>query len=215
MKFIYIISFCLTLSVICSSCSCKKEERKEMRPISYIGSYSRDFNDLNELHLDAAQRLGVAPVASRDEAGRLKRKLTEITDTDYYIIDNLTHSIPYLVPKAEKLLMTIGKNFRDSLNSHYAPIYKLKVTSVTRTREDIEKLRKRNYNSSENSAHMYGTTIDISWAKYVRADEDDPVTLDDGELKKLLASVLRDLKKQEKCYVKHERKQGCFHITVR
>ena len=27
--------------------------------------------------------------------------------------------------------------------------------------------------------------------------------------------VLRDLKREERCYVKHERKQGCFHITVR
>ena len=186
-----------------------------MLPITYIGSYSHDFNDLNDLHLEAAQRLGIEPVASREEAVHLKRKLREIKDTDYYIVDNLTHSIPYLVPKAEALLMTIGKNFRDSLESHYAPIYKLKVTSITRTREDISKLRKRNYNSSENSAHEYGTTIDISWSKYVKADEKDPVNLDDSELKRLLACVLRDLQKQEKCYVKHERKQGCFHITVR
>lgn len=31
----------------------------------------------------------------------------------------------------------------------------------------------------------------------------------------VLAMVLRDLKREERCYVKHERKQGCFHITVR
>ena len=214
MKSIYICSFTLILSVIFFLSSCK-EERKEMRPITYIGSYSRDFNDLNELHLEAAKRLGVEPVASREEAEHLKQKLVEIKDTDYYIIDKLTHSIPYLVPEAETLLLAIGKNFRDSLVSHHAPLYKLKITSITRTREDIEKLRKRNYNSAENSAHEYGTTIDVSWSKYIQVDEKDAVTLDDGELKKLLASVLRDLQKQEKCYVKHERKQGCFHITAR
>jgi hypothetical protein len=27
--------------------------------------------------------------------------------------------------------------------------------------------------------------------------------------------VLRDLKKKEKCYVKYELKQACFHITAR
>jgi hypothetical protein len=27
--------------------------------------------------------------------------------------------------------------------------------------------------------------------------------------------VLRDLKKQGRCYVKHEVKQACFHITAR
>ena len=214
MRIFYINFFYLVLSVVFFFSSCK-EERKEMRPITYTGSYSRDFNDLNELHLESAKRLGVEPVASREEAEHLKQKLVEIKDTDYYIIDKLTHSIPYLVPEAETLLMTIGKNFRDSLEVHHAPLYKLKITSITRTREDIEKLRKRNYNSAENSAHEYGTTIDISWSKYIQVDEKDAVILDDGELKKLLASVLRDLQKQEKCYVKHERKQGCFHITAR
>ena len=27
--------------------------------------------------------------------------------------------------------------------------------------------------------------------------------------------VLRDLKREDRCYVKHERRQGCFHITVK
>ena len=27
--------------------------------------------------------------------------------------------------------------------------------------------------------------------------------------------VLQDLRKQKKCYVRYEFKQGCFHITVR
>ena len=34
-------------------------------------------------------------------------------------------------------------------------------------------------------------------------------------LKAVLGEVLRDLKKQGRCYVKHEVKQACFHITAR
>ena len=34
-------------------------------------------------------------------------------------------------------------------------------------------------------------------------------------LKMVLSEVLRDLKKNGRCYVKYELKQGCFHITTR
>ena len=34
-------------------------------------------------------------------------------------------------------------------------------------------------------------------------------------LKNVLGEVLRDLRKQNKCYVKYEVKQRCFHITTR
>lgn len=34
-------------------------------------------------------------------------------------------------------------------------------------------------------------------------------------LKLVLSEVLRDLRKADRCYVKYELKQGCFHITAR
>lgn len=34
-------------------------------------------------------------------------------------------------------------------------------------------------------------------------------------LKLVLAQVIFDLKNEGRCYVKHERQQACFHITVR
>ena len=36
-----------------------------------------------------------------------------------------------------------------------------------------------------------------------------------GKLKHVLEEVLRDLKLQGCCYIKHEKKQACFHITAR
>ena len=73
----------------------------------------------------------------------------------------------------------------------------------------------RSINSGTLSPIRYGTTFDVSWARYTKVDESDTLNIDKDRLKMVLAMVLRDLKREERCYVKHERKQGCFHITVR
>ncbi|WP_085537754.1 DUF5715 family protein [Massilibacteroides vaginae] len=206
--------FCCLCVLLITFSACK-EKRGELKPIRFTGSYNRDFNDLNDKHIDSAQKLGVKPVASREEAKHATRKMKEIATNDYFEVEDLTHSIPFLVPEAEKLLTDIGRNFQDSLYNLNAPLYKIKVTSVTRTVEDVSKLRKRNGNSSANSAHQYGTTFDISWVRYTKIKEKDPLDLDKDQLKLVLATVLRDLQRADRCYIKHERKQGCFHITVR
>lgn len=202
------------LLVTCVFPSCK-EERGELKTIWYNGSYNRDFKDLNDVHLAEAQKIGIEPIDNREEAGHASKKLVEIKTNDYYEVEELTHSIPYLIPEAATLLEDIGRNFQDSLYNLNASLYKVKVTSVTRTVEDVKKLGKRNYNASMSSAHRYGTTFDVSWARYTKIDEKDTLNIDNDRLKMVLASVLRDLKRDDRCYIKHERKQGCFHITVR
>lgn len=203
-----ILLLIFTISIL--SCNNKKDTKR----IHYTGSYNRDFNDLNDLHLQAAKKNGIIPPRTREDAENVKNKLQKIKSSKTYEVIELKHSIPYLVPKAADLLDLIGENFRDSLDNLNAPRYKLIVTSLTRTSEDVSKLRKRNVNSSANSAHVYGTTMDISWIRYEKSNGNNQ-ELKPEQLKMVLASVLRDLKKSEKCYVKHEKKQGCFHITVR
>lgn len=199
--------FCLLFGTI----SCKKAE---IRPIRFVGDYNRDFNDLNDLHLSAAHRIGIVPLESREGIGQQKKMLKEISSNKYYELDELTHSIPWLVPQAYSLLDRIGINFSDSLKSRNAPRYKLIVTSVTRTREDVTRLGSTNINASMNSTHLYGTTFDISWKRF-RKEGKDKREVTEEDLKKVLACVLRDLRKEGLCYVKHERKQACFHITAR
>ena len=202
------------VGLLCLIGGCK-EKRGELKRIWYNGSYNRDFNDLNDLHLKEAKRIGIQPATSREEVEKIKEEMEEIQTNDYYEVEKLTHSIPYLVPSAAQLLEDIGRNFQDSLCHLNASLYKIKVTSVTRTIEDVKKLGKRNLNASRNSAHRYGTTFDVSWARYTKVDESDTLNIDKERLKMVLAMVLRDLKREERCYVKHERRQGCFHITVR
>ena len=114
------------------------------------------------------------------------------------------------MPRAEELLETIGRNFRDSLDAKDLSDCKIIVTSILRTAGTIKKLRKKNINASANSAHVYGTTFDIAYARYQDGKKEDV-----NKLKSVLAEVLQDLRKQKKCYVRYELKQGCFHITAR
>lgn len=209
---LYLAAACLLTSMAFSSC---KEKRGELKRIWYNGSYNRDFNDLNDVQLAMAKKIGIKPATTREEAEKVKEDMEEISTNEYYEVEKLTHSIPYLIPQAADLLEDIGRNFQDSLKNRNASIYKIKVTSVTRTVDDVKKLKKRNTNSSVNSTHQYGTTFDISWVRYTKVDESDTLNIDQERLKMVLAMVLRDLKRDERCYVKHERRQGCFHITVR
>ncbi|MBP3202393.1 MAG: hypothetical protein J6M31_02165 [Bacteroidales bacterium] len=185
----------------------------------YDVKFAREFNDMNEVQLAAAQAIGVPPVADRAAAEQLKQKLVRLEDNELYVIDSLTHSIPYLIPSAKELLDRIGRNFQDSLVSKGLNPNKLVVTSVLRTEADVAKLRRRNTNASENSTHRYGTTFDLSYWRYVKVPdlrgrpyEDVPPEY----LRATLSQVLRDLHNEPGvCYVKYERKQNCFHITVR
>lgn len=176
-------------------------------------NYRRQFNDLNEKHLSAAKKIGIAPLESRETVDDATRKIVCIDKAEEYVVDKLTHSIPYLVPEAAALLLAIGNNFQDSLVMKHLPPHKLIVTSVLRTKSDVKRLRRSNVNSSANSAHCYGTTFDISYKRFF--SENGETTDNSAKLKLVLGEVLRDLKKEGCCYVKHEAKQACFHITAR
>lgn len=184
------------------------------RPYRYIGSFRRDFDDLNPIQLEAAQSLGITPAECRDDLLRIDR-LVPLKETPGLKLDDLTHSVPLLVPEAARLAQEIGAAFRYQLEEDGQPLYRLIVTSVTRTAEDMDKLRQRNGNASLNSTHCYGTTLDISWQRYDKIDPEDPRTIEPEELKHLLARVLKAFHEDGRCYIKHERKQACFHITVR
>jgi hypothetical protein len=173
--------------------------------------YSVTFNDLNKVHLSSAKKLGLKhPLKNRADANVVKDRLVKIKSNKRYTVDKLTHSIPYLTDGAAELLEMIGQNFIDSLDSKGLKSNKIIVTSVLRTQEDVKKLQESgNVNASSNSAHCYGTTFDITYARYAKKTEDK------NTLKIVLGEVLLDLKKQKKCYVKYEEKQKCFHITTR
>ena len=219
-KIIYTISMAFCLMATLMACKEKDMSMKmnEPRNIKGVISYKRSFGDLNDTHLAAAKKIGVKPLQNREAAEKLGGKVVEIKDCDFYQVDSLTHSIPFLVPKASALLDSIGANFLDSLENKGLNPNQVIVTSVLRTQDDVKKLRRVNGNASANSVHMFGTTFDISYKRFFKVEDPDGRPMQDvraDTLKLVLSEVLRDLKKKDMCYVKYELKQGCFHITAR
>ena len=178
----------------------------------------REFNDMNDVHLKAAKKVGINPLDDDETVLDASKKLYMIGGPlrfgEPYVVDKLTHSSPFLVKEAVNLLHDIGSAFQDSLKNKHLPPYSILVSSVLRTDNDVKNLSKRNINASQRSVHCYGTTFDISYKRFVKHD-DEGEEAKQVHLKAVLAEVLRDLKKQGRCYVKHEVKQACFHITAR
>ena len=217
-----ILPIFLLITGLTLTSGCKKKDMSlrlnEPRNIRGVVSYKRSFPDLNDKHLEVAKAVGIRPLEDREEAESMKEKLTHITDNEFYVVDSLTHSIPYLVPRASALLDTIGSNFLDSLAAKGLNPNQVIVTSVLRTQSDVKRRRRRNGNASANSAHCFGATFDVSWKRFKKVEDEDGRPLQDvgsDTLKLVLSEVLRDLRQAEKCYIKYELKQGCFHITAR
>ena len=183
-----------------------------------VPSYDAAFPDSNHVQLIAAERWGVKPVKNREDAEQRKDELVYIDFSPYYHVANLTHSIPYLVPRASILLQDIGRNFFDSLQVKGLPLHRIIVTSVLRTEDDVRRLRRTNKNATEQSCHLFGTTLDITYTHFETVSAPHGPqrrAVSDDTLKFVLSEVLNDLRKQGRCYVKYERKQSCFHLTVR
>lgn len=219
-----LIKSCLAVALFAGIClaGCKEKDMSmkmnNPRNIRGVISYKRSFGDLNDVQLATAKKIGIRPISTREEAEEMKDRLIEIAACERYGLDSLTHSIPYLIPQASALLDTIGVNFLDSLENKGLNPNKIIVTSVTRTKDDVKRLRRTNGNASLNSCHFYGTTFDVSWKRFEKVEDLDGRPMQDvssDTLKLVLSEVLRDLRKADRCYVKYELKQGCFHITAR
>lgn len=182
-----------------------------------VPSFKNTFPDMNDVQMVAAKKNGVSPVKNREEAESRMKELVFVGTNPYFHVDRLNNSIPYLVPQASALLQDIGSAFFDSLQIKGIPLHKIIVTSVMRTKEDITKLRARNTNATENSCHLYGTTFDLCYNRYITVEDPEGPkrrAVQNDTLKWILSEVLRDFRQQNRCYIKYEVKQGCFHMTV-
>ncbi len=177
-----------------------------------VGHLRDVFNDSNKYQYAVAERLGIKPITTLADAYFTRRPLVEVKSCDLYEIDSLTHSLPFLVPEAERLLARIGKNFIDSLRRRGGDGYRIRVTSLLRTPASVKRLRRVNRNATDSSTHQFGTTFDLTYTRFYCLDSTR--TIHDGDLKNLLAEVLCDLRRQGKCMVKFERHTACFHITA-
>lgn len=180
--------------------------------VKALGRLAEVFNDSNYRQYAYAEKLGISPINNIAKAYHTRRPMIKIESNSDYSVDELTHSLPYLVPEASRLLSAIGRNFQDSLKKKGNVRYRVRVTSLLRTPASVKKLRRVNVNATDSSTHQFGTTFDLSYRRFHCLDSTRQVS--EEALKNVLAEVLYDLRKEGRCLVKFERKTGCFHVTV-
>lgn len=209
-----------------SACGTKSDTRNaksdtivEDTMVSYPGrtfSYKDKFRDLQSKQEQAARAIGLStPPQNRQQVAKMRSQLALIKTNENYIVDSLTHSIPYLVPAAAAELERIGEGFADILQRNGLPHYRFYVTSVLRTKDDVKLLQKSgNINATDRSCHCYGTTFDLAYYRFDKVTRTREYMHQDN-LKLVLGQVLLNEQRAGRIYVKYEHKQACFHITVR
>jgi hypothetical protein len=198
--------------------------------------------DVNRTQIARARAMGVR--AGTDQ--RLKElvasgRLVPLKDsTSYWVVRKLTASAPYVTPDTRAMLQEIGRRFHARLDSLDLPLFRMEVTSVTRTKDDQAGLRRRNANASKIvSAHEFGTTLDVSHLHFSAPAEPvpagrEPATRSLGpvvdsiyaaamdsvadrraaNLGAILGRVIREMREEGKLMVMRERYQAVYHMTV-
>lgn len=194
-----------------------KNGKEVKHRIFSVPHFGNTFPDQQDVQILAANKHGVNPVQNREEAEHSKGKLVYVGSNPFFYVDKLNNSILYLVPRASVLLQDIGRAYFDSLQIKGIPLHKIIVTSILRTKDDVAKLRTRNGNATENSCHLYGTTFDVCYNRYkqIQTRQQPRRQVQNDTLKWVLSEVLRDMRNRNRCLIKYEVKQGCFHITVK
>lgn len=216
-----ILALILAIIIIPRFIGNNADEKPEV--IKSVGTIRVDyFKDLNTAHLKYAKANGIKGFKSnkefKEQIGDLvdDDELVEIETCKYYVVDKLTHSHPYLTPDAAELLDDIGKRFQDKLEEHDLKKRYYQVTSLLRTGESQRGLSRSNVNASSNSSHLYGTTFDITYARvFTKPKLQKSAEIADGPAIRLLSEAIGELRKEGRCVVVTERKERCFHITVR
>lgn len=164
------------------------------------------FDDSVRRHARSYRWDGISAKGSMDELEKLHKAgiLEEIKTNAYFEVEDLTYSVPYLLPIGEKFLLALGERYSEKCDAAGIKYVPFVVTSLTRSTKSVKKLRRGNRNAIENSAHLKGKTLDISYRKF----ENNQKQLN------LFVDALYELREEGWCYVKYER-TGCLHITAR
>ena len=153
--------------------------------------------DYNPAHLSAAKRLGCGFVESKTQLEQLKR------NGELVFIQQLTHSSPCLVPKAKEVFQKLGSDFVEASGCRFV------ITSLTRTLRQQQALSGNNINAARESAHCYGTTIDIS---YIQFEGQARAAVNPEQV---LEQLLVSARNRGDVLLVKEQRQKCFHITIR
>lgn len=159
-------------------------------------------------HLYAAEGNGFGMIENEYHIRKLinDRNLVLINQGPGYEVMALTHSYPYITPRSKIILEELGLAFQQLTNEKSF----FTLTSVTRTPEQQEKLRKRNRNATSGvSSHSYGVSFDISYIRFNGKKGGN------RKAQKNLETILNEFLDADKIFFIKERNQRCYHITIR
>ena len=203
---------------------------------------------LNPVHLQYAKSIGVEePPASRQDIAELiaQDDLVRLEDGRFYELEPMTHSVPAVVEPASDMLDELGRLFHSTLEdegipelSDGKPHFTFVISSGTRSLTDQRSLRGVNSNAASNSAHQFGTTVDILYTRFGYQPEgeyevpagdlyDSEILTDilnerfaefaltyEDELAAELGRALLEMQDEGDVVAVYERRQPVFHITV-
>ena len=146
-----------------------------------------------------------ASLAAGAERGDLER-IPEVGRG--YHLSGLSHSEPFLLPAAREVLEDMANRFADAMEGTADEGASIRITSLTRTQSQQNRLRRRNANAFKGkSSHSYGASFDVAFID--RPNES--VTC--GGPTWALQTILKDMQNEGKILIIPE--GICMHITPR
>ena len=146
-----------------------------------------------------------ASLAAGAERGDLER-IPEVGRG--YHLSGLSHSEPFLLPAAWEVLEDMGNRFADAMEGTVDEGVSIRITSLTRTQSQQDRLRRRNANAFKGkSSHSYGASFDVAFID--RPNES--VTCPGPTW--AMQTILKDMQNEGKILIIPE--GNCMHITPR
>jgi hypothetical protein len=124
--------------------------------------YALELNDKVKHYLEESYWNGTRVIlrSKKDIYPLLKdEKLVRIEENEFYCLDTMYYSYPFLTLESKQLLDTIGEVFQRKLENTGLECTRFTITSMLRTTNSVARLRRWNRNSIKNSAHLHGTTL--------------------------------------------------------
>lgn len=198
-----------------ASSSPKKAIVRKAQQCREFVTHAWKLNDSVRHYLEQSYLNGIGVVKFyRDIQPKLDSgKLVLIENNQFYITDTMRYSYPFLTPKGSSLLEKLGEKFKAKLKNTDLKETRFVVTSMFRTVSSVSRLRRHNRNAIRHSAHLHGTTFDVSYDEF---DHPRPLSPDEkAYLKEMLAQSIYELREEKRCWATYELWQTCFHVVSR
>jgi hypothetical protein len=222
---LFILGICLVLIIVRlinpmffeNSCDAFFSDIVKVKCIDYRqGVFSRKLNNKIPDYIGISAIQGIKKC--KDEKDIFERvdqgKLVKIRNGNGFIVEEMSHSYPYLTKDSKELLAEIGSRFLEKVSGTRLKGTRFRITSLTRTTDKLKSLREINSNTSANSPHLYGNAIDISYIRFT-SRKFFLTYCDRKFLKESLAEVIWQLREEKKCWATYEVKQMCYHVVAR